>query len=65
MIDRGHRLPVKRQAELLGISRGTVYYQPEAIPDAGLALMRHRPAAPGSPVRRQSHAAGSAAPAGR
>ena len=28
MIDRDHRLPVKRQAELLGISRGTVYYQP-------------------------------------
>jgi len=25
MIDRGHELPVKRQAELLGISRGAVY----------------------------------------
>lgn len=40
MIDRDHRLPVKRQAELLGISRGTVYYQPVAIPEAELALMR-------------------------
>ncbi len=40
MIDRDHRLPVKRQAELLGISRGTVYYQPTPIPDAELALMK-------------------------
>jgi putative transposase len=40
MIDRDHRLPVKRQAELLGISRGTVYYQPVPIPDAELVLMR-------------------------
>jgi putative transposase len=40
MIDRDHRLPVKRQAELLGISRGTVYYQPAPIPEAELALMR-------------------------
>jgi transposase-like protein len=28
MIDRGHDLPIKRQAELLNISRGTVYYHP-------------------------------------
>jgi putative transposase len=40
MIDRDHRLPVKRQAELLGISRGSVYYQPVAIPEVELALMR-------------------------
>ena len=40
MIDRDHDLPVKRQAELLGISRGTVYYHPEPIPEAELALMR-------------------------
>jgi len=40
MIDRDHRLPVKRQAELLGISRGSVYYQPTPIPEAELALMR-------------------------
>jgi putative transposase len=40
MIDRGHRLPVKRQAELLGISRGSVYYQPTPIPESELALMR-------------------------
>jgi putative transposase len=34
MIDRDHRLPVKRQAELLGISRGSVYYRPAPIPEA-------------------------------
>jgi putative transposase len=40
MIDRTHPLPVKRQAQLVGISRGTVYYQPEPISDADLRLMR-------------------------
>ena len=40
MIDRDHRLPVKRQAELLGISRGTVYYLPEPAGQRKLALMR-------------------------
>jgi len=40
MIDRTHALPVKRQAELVGISRGTVYYQPEPISEADLRLMR-------------------------
>ena len=43
MIDRDHELSVKRQAELLGISRGTVYYHPEPIAGAELALMRMRP----------------------
>jgi putative transposase len=40
MIDRTHALPVKRQAELVGISRGTVYYQLGALSDAELRLMR-------------------------
>ena len=40
MIDRDHPLPVKRQAELVGISRGTVYYHPEPIGEADLRLMR-------------------------
>jgi putative transposase len=40
MIDRDHELPVKRQAELLGISRGSVYYRPEPVGEAELALMR-------------------------
>lgn len=40
MIDRKHELPVSRQAGLLGISRGSVYYLPLPTPDADLALMR-------------------------
>jgi putative transposase len=40
MIDRAHDLPIKRQAELLNIGRGTVYYQPEPASPAQLALMR-------------------------
>jgi len=40
MIDRTHELPVKRQAELVGISRGTVYYHPEPVPESDLRLMR-------------------------
>jgi len=40
MIDREHELPVSRQAGLLGISRGSVYYLPRPTPAADLALMR-------------------------
>ena len=40
MIDRNHSLSISRQAELLDISRGAVYYQPRPISDADLALMR-------------------------
>jgi len=40
MIDRDHALPITRQAQLLGISRGAVYYLPRAISEADLALMR-------------------------
>lgn len=40
MIDRKHDLPVSRQAAVLGISRGSVYYLPRAVSDADLALMR-------------------------
>ena len=41
MIERGHDLPLTRQAELLGLSRGSLYYQPRAVPAADLAIM-HR-----------------------
>ena len=34
MIEREHELPIKRQAELLGISRGTAYYHPEPISES-------------------------------
>lgn len=40
MIDRTHELPIKRQAELVGISRGSVYYHPKPVSQADLALMR-------------------------
>ena len=40
MIEPGHALPIKRQAELAGISRGAVYYLPRAVSDADLRLMR-------------------------
>ena len=40
MIDRDHGLSVSRQAKVLGISRGSVYYLPRPASDADLALMR-------------------------
>src|SRR5258708_30047943 len=40
MIDRNHRLALTKQAALLGISRGSVYYEPAPVSDADLALMR-------------------------
>ncbi len=39
MIDRAHGLPIKRQAALVGISRGTAYYRPEPVSLKDLALM--------------------------
>jgi putative transposase len=40
MIDREHELSLARQAKLLEISRGTVYYLPRPASPADLALMR-------------------------
>jgi len=40
MIERGHDLPLTRQAELLGLSRGSLYYHPRAVPAVDLAIMR-------------------------
>ena len=40
MIDRTHALPITRQAEALGISRGAVYYVPRPMAALDLALMR-------------------------
>lgn len=40
MIDKSHELSVSRQAAVLGISRGSVYYLPRPVSDANLALMR-------------------------
>jgi hypothetical protein len=40
MIDRGGELSVKRQAELLEVSRASVYYRPRPISAQDLKLMR-------------------------
>jgi putative transposase len=40
MIDRKHDLPIIQQAEVLNISRGSVYYLPRSVPEADLAIMR-------------------------
>ena len=40
MIDRSHALPLARQAEELGISRSSLYYDPQPVSAADLAIMR-------------------------
>jgi len=40
MIERGHDLPLGRQAELVGLSRSTLYYEPRPVPASELAIMR-------------------------
>ena len=39
MIDRGHTLPLVRQARLLKLSRGGVYYTARPVTPANLAIM--------------------------
>ena len=40
MIDRDHDLPLVRQAELLRLSRGSLYYHPRLVLAGDLAIMR-------------------------
>jgi len=40
MINREHDLPLTKQAEVLRISRSSVYYLPRPVPEADLAIMR-------------------------
>jgi putative transposase len=40
MIERGAKLPVKRQAQLLALSRSSVYYRPRPVSQSDLGLMR-------------------------
>ena len=40
MIERDSRIPVKRQAQLLDLSRSSVYYVARGLPDRDLKLMR-------------------------
>ena len=42
MIDRSHDLPLTRQAEVLGLSRSSLYYQPRPVsPAAGNQTARY------------------------
>ncbi len=40
MIDRTHPLPITRQAQIVNISRGSVYYESQPVSDGDLKLMR-------------------------
>ena len=40
MIDRDHALPLARQAQQLGISRGSIYYLPRPVTSSDVAIMR-------------------------
>ena len=40
MIDREHKLSIKRQAEVLSISRGTAYYKSRPVSEQDLLLMK-------------------------
>ena len=40
MIDREHDLSITRQAEILKVSRGSVYYLPRPVSSADLEIMR-------------------------
>jgi putative transposase len=40
MITPSHDLPLTRQAKVLGVSRGAVYYKPRPVPPQDLAIMR-------------------------
>jgi putative transposase len=40
MIDRTHALPLTRQAEVLKLSRSSLYYRPRPVSPADLAIMR-------------------------
>ena len=54
MIDRKHDLSITKQADVLKISRGSVYYLPRPVSSADLAIMRHLdrlPLSSPSPVR--------------
>jgi hypothetical protein len=50
MIDRKHDLSITKQAEILKVSRGSVYYLPRPVSSADLEIMRTHPAS--TPGRR-------------
>lgn len=40
MIDRGHKTPLTRQADLLRLGRSSLYYLPRPVPAGELAAIR-------------------------
>ena len=42
MIDREHELPITKQAQVLRVSRGSVYYLPRPVSATDLEVMRRR-----------------------
>ena len=50
MIDRTHALPLTRQAEVLKLSRSSLYYQPRPVSPADLAILRRIDRLRGAPV---------------
>jgi putative transposase len=40
MIDKGDKLPITRQCEILDVSRSTFYYKPVPLSQAEIDLMR-------------------------
>jgi len=52
MIDREHELAITKQAQVLRISRGSVYYLPRPVSASDLAVMRHLDRLHWSSVRR-------------
>ena len=40
MIEREHEIPLTRQAAILNLSRGSLYYRPRPVTPADLAIMR-------------------------
>jgi putative transposase len=40
MIDRNHPFPISKQAKAVGISRGSIYYQPRPVSEQDQKLMR-------------------------
>ena len=41
MIDREHELPITKQAQVLHVSRGSVYYLPRPVSATDLEVIRH------------------------
>jgi hypothetical protein len=64
MINREHDLPITKQALVLRISRGSVYYLARPMPEADLAIMRRLDRLVGPAVTTIEFATRNPAPTG-